>query len=258
MTAAGRWRAELAAWAIPDHIAREAVEPPWGFPVELFRARPAEPTTRPDTDISARRALEALPPGGSLLDVGCGGGAAGLALVPTVGLLVGVDESEEMLEAMAEAAQAAGVPHETLRAKWPDEEGKAPTTDVVVSHHVLYNVPDLASFASALTSHARRRIVVEMTARHPLAHTAPLWDRFWGVPRPDGPDADLALEVLADAGIDVKFERWSRPARAADREVRVALLRRQLCLAPGREAEVDDALGEDPAERPVVTAWWEA
>jgi SAM-dependent methyltransferase len=154
--AAERWRRELAGWAIPDHILAQAVEPPWGFPVELFSA---DEGPAPDT-VSRRRAAETLPTGGSVLDVGCGGGAAGLALVPPAGLVVGVDESAEMLEAMRQAAQARGVEHATLQARWPDGAAEAPMADVVVCHHVAYNVPDLAGFAVALAAHARRRVVM--------------------------------------------------------------------------------------------------
>ena len=68
--AAERWQAELAGWAIPDEILAQAPESPWGFPPELFAA-PPDPIDTPSRD----RALEALPPGGSVLDVGCGGGA---------------------------------------------------------------------------------------------------------------------------------------------------------------------------------------
>ncbi|MDP9241458.1 MAG: SAM-dependent methyltransferase, partial [Actinomycetota bacterium] len=90
MSAADQWRDELASWAIPDEILAAASESPWGFPVELFRVADAVEPSMPDTP-SRRRALEALPAGGSVLDVGCGGGAASLALAPPAGRLVGVD-----------------------------------------------------------------------------------------------------------------------------------------------------------------------
>src|SRR3954468_24194750 len=79
--AAERWRDELSAWAIPPDILAAAPEPPWGFPVELFRADAESPDT-PSRDA----ALAALPDGGTVLDVGCGGGGASLALVPPAAL----------------------------------------------------------------------------------------------------------------------------------------------------------------------------
>src|SRR5436305_422520 len=73
MNAAERWAQALAAWAIPPAILTAAPESPWGFPTQLFERRadtvPAEPTP------STQRALEALPEGGAVLDVGCGAGA---------------------------------------------------------------------------------------------------------------------------------------------------------------------------------------
>src|SRR5438105_9452665 len=100
--AADRWREALASWAIPEDILARAPESPWTFPVELFasRARAAPATLTP----SNRRALEALPEGGTVIDVGCGAGAASLALVPKAGRLIGVDPSASMLEAFQDKA----------------------------------------------------------------------------------------------------------------------------------------------------------
>src|SRR5438270_13299542 len=137
--AAARWRDELAGWAIPEQIAAQAPEPPWGFPAELFPAAPREAADTP----SRRRALDALPEGGSVLDVGCGGGAGGLSLVPPAGFLTGLDTSPAMLAAFDEAAGAAGVAHRTVEAAWPADVEQH---DVVVCHHVLYNVAALEGF----------------------------------------------------------------------------------------------------------------
>jgi 2-polyprenyl-3-methyl-5-hydroxy-6-metoxy-1,4-benzoquinol methylase len=255
VSAAEQWRAELAAWAIPDHILASAPESPWGFPVEIFRV--AEPSAL-DTP-SRRRALEALPEGGSVLDVGCGGGAASLALVPPAGRLVGIDPSDDLLAEFATAARRLGVPHETVRGTWPEAAQRTPTTDLTVCHDVTYNIPDLAAFARALTGRARHRVVVEMTDRHPMTATSALWQQFHGLPRPSGPDADLAAAVLAEAGIDPVVERFERPARQLDRQVVVAATRRRLCLPAERDAEVDAALGPDYTfpSRGTTCLWWD-
>ena len=251
--AAERWAEELAAWAIPEEILAAAPEPPWGFPVELFRAE-AAPVDSP----SRTRALEALPDGGSVLDVGCGGGAASYALVPPAGSVAGVDESEDMLADYAETASRAGVAHTELLGSWPAVAGQAPVTDVVVCHHVFYNVADLVPFAEALSQHARRRVVVELTARHPQVDSAPLWRHFHGIDRPDGPSAALAVEVLRDAGVAARLERWSRPPRDVPREAYVRLYRRRLCLPVSAEPEVDRVMGDGTAAwRDVVTLWWD-
>lgn len=256
-TAADRWAASLAAWAIPPEILAAAPEPPWGCPPELFH--PPPPGETPDTP-SLARAREALPPGGTVLDVGCGAGAASLPLAPPASRIVGVDESEAMLAAFREAAAARGVPVETVAGRWPDVAARVAAADVVVCHHVLYNVADLPAFVLALDGHARARVVVEITARHPLTATAPLWRHFWGIDRPEGPTADDAVAVMAACGIHPHVERWERPPRrhAGQRAALVAFTRRRLCLPPERDPEVEALLPAEPPPQPVVTLWWDA
>jgi hypothetical protein len=117
---------------------------------------------------------------------------------------------------------------------------------VVVCHHVLYNVPDLEPFAAALTDHARRRVVAELTDRHPLVGLAPLWRRFHGLERPAGPTADDAAAALRALGLDLERQDWEADARLGfDRlEDLVAFTRRRLCLPADRDAEVAEALLE--------------
>jgi SAM-dependent methyltransferase len=251
--AAKRWRDELAAWAIPDEILAQAPESPWGFPPELFAA-PPDPVETPSRD----RALEALPDGGHVLDVGCGGGAGGLALVPPASSVIGLDESAAMLETFAAAAAVRQVDYRVVRGQWPDVAHEAGHADVVVCHHVLYNVAELEPFVRALDAAAHNRVVVELTAAHPLTTSAPLWQHFHGLDRPAGPAADLALEVIRDLGIDVAVQRWSRPPREVAREVYVRMNRRRLCLPVEAEPDVDRLMGPTDLPRDVVTLWWGA
>ena len=253
MSALDQWRTELAAWVIPEEILAAAPEPPWGFPVELFRAE-VEQAETPSRDI----AREALPAGGSVLDVGCGGGAASFALVPPAGRVLGVDSTPEMLTEYAAQADRRGVEHDVIAGAWPDVASQAGVSDVVACHHVFYNVADLPPFVDALTSAAKRRVVVEMTATHPLTASAPLWRHFHGIERPSGPTADLAIEVLREVGLTPQSTAWSRPPRDVPREAYVRLNRRRLCLPVEAEPEVD-RLMRDPAatSRDVVTIWWD-
>lgn len=253
-SAAERWAAELAAWAIPDEILEAAPESPWGFPVGLFESRADEAVERETP--SRRRALEALPDAGSVLDVGCGAGAGGLALVPVAGRVIGLDEGRDMLEAFAARADAAGVDHAEVEGRWPDVAEEAPEVDVVVCHNVLYNAPDIGAFVRALDAHARRRVVCELADEHPMIWMNPLWEHFHGVERPTGPTADDALGVLREAGFDADIERWEAPRRPETADVR--LVRKRLCLRAERDPEIAEALDRlgRPETRTYATLWW--
>lgn len=253
-SAADRWRSELEAWAIPAEILAAAPESPYGFPVGMFTAD-SEPADSP----SHQRAREVLPAGGAVLDIGCGGGAGAMALVPPAGLVIGVDSAPHMLESFADAAQSRGVAHREILGSWPEVAAEAGTADLVLGHHVTYNVPDLIPFAHALDAAATARVVLEMTDFHPWVPTNDLWLRFHDLERPAGPTAELCAEVLAEAGLQVQVEAWERPARRSDRAQMVSFVRRRLCLPVEREAEVDQALPEDYtfASRGVTTLWWD-
>ncbi len=110
-------------------------------------------TTRaipPDTP-SRRVALDLLGAGGgTVLDVGCGGGAAALALVPPAQHVTGTDSAADMLDAFTHACRERGVAHRTVLGSWPDTAAEAGTADVVVCHHVGYNTADLGPFVSAI------------------------------------------------------------------------------------------------------------
>jgi SAM-dependent methyltransferase len=241
-----RWRAQLEAWAIPEEILAAAPESPWSFPVGLFRARAERAGAGGRQTPSNREAARWLPPGGSVLDVGAGAGAASLPLAGVAGQLVAVDESAAMVQAFLAAAAGAGARAEGVQGRWPEVAGRVGPADVVVCHHVLYNVADLAPFAAALTDHARHRVVVELTDRHPLVGLAPLWRRFHGLERPSGPTAGDAAAALAALGLDVERQDWESGDRLGfDRfEELVAFTRRRLCLPADRDPEVAEALLE--------------
>ena len=251
--AAQRWADDLAAWAVPREILDAAPESPWALPVELFRPSEPDPTSP-----SRMRALEALGDGGTVLDVGCGAGAASHALAPPASRIVGVDEDERMLAAFAEEAT---VDHDQVLGRWPDVAAAVEAADVVVCHHVLYNVPDIAAFAAALSSHARRRVVVELFDAHPVAWMNPLWRDLHGLDRPDRPRAADAFAAIRELEPGAAIERWEAPAR--DRgsidEATFAFLRRRLCLTPDRDDELRNALSRTPppAVRPRATIWWD-
>jgi SAM-dependent methyltransferase len=253
VTAVERWREQLESWAIPPAILAAAPESPYGFPAELFRTRGAQDATATQPTPTTLRALERLPEGGRVLDVGCGGGATSLPLAGRAGILVGVDAQEDMLDGFLANALAAGVPAaEAVHGGWPDVAPSIAPMDVAVAGHVLYNVADLEPFVSAIAGVARRRVVFELTDRHPLAWMNDLWLRFHGVERPAGPTCDDALDALIGIGLDARIERWEALPRGggfARRADALALARRRLCLRASRDEELADALGPRIAER---------
>lgn len=254
--AAKRWAEELAGWAIPQEVLDSVPESPWGFPPALFGA-PRHDV--PDTP-TLRRATEALPQGGTVLDVGAGGGAASLPLAPRAARIVAVDETEAMLASFATSADELGIEHAEVLGRWPEVAGDAPVADVVVCANVFYNVADLVPFAAALTDHARVRVVAELTESHPLVAQNRLWAHFHpDVPRPSGPTADDAVTVLTEAGLNVEVERFPRPrVRHGRRADWVSFVRRRLCVPVEREPEVD-ALVDDPealVPPQAATVWW--
>jgi SAM-dependent methyltransferase len=269
-----QWRADLTAWAIPEHITAAVSESPWVIPPQVF-ARRADRAGAAPSGPSYERAWAALDPPGSVLDVGSGAGAASLPLLARTTSLEAVDASAAMLSRLAERATAAGTTARTVAGRWPDVAARTAPADVVTCHHVLYNVAEIEPFVEALTSSARRLVVVEITARHPLTPLNPLWLRFHGLRRPDSPTAADLVGVLQAMGLEPGHQEW-RGQHSRDYTSLTELAdvtRRRLCLPPDRTAEVADALieagasPENPASSPgisglpspgrdLVTIWW--
>jgi SAM-dependent methyltransferase len=250
-----RWRTDLAAWAIPDHVLAAATESPWALP-ERAMARRADHQMAEPGGPSFDRAWAALDPPGSVLDVGAGAGAASLPLVPRATALTAVDENPSLLAALA--TRATGVPTTTVVGRWPDIAGEVPAADVVTCHHVLYNVPDVGGFVWELDAHARRRVVVEVPVNHPLSPLNSLWLRFHDLHRPERPTVEDLLAIMDTMGLSVRYERWQRAAFLGYQgDEAVDFVRRQLCLPPERTAEVAQALAATPpVPRELVTIWW--
>jgi SAM-dependent methyltransferase len=268
LSALDRWREQLEGWTIPEEILAQAPEDPWVFPAELFASK--ADATAADTP-SRLRAVEALPESGSVLDVGCGAGAASLALVPPAGRLIGVDPLPQMLAEFGQRARRAEVSYRAVEGEWPEAAPGVESADVVVCHHVLYNVRDLKEFVSQLTAKARRRVVVELTDEHPVAWTGYLWRRFHEVERPEGPTAHDCAAALEELGIHPAMEVFDEPGGAwgfRRKKDAVALVRRRLCLPASRDPEVEEAIGKRLVEREgfwrvgaarrLATLWWDA
>jgi SAM-dependent methyltransferase len=236
--AAARWAEQLERWAIPEEILAQAPVSPWQHDTAMFAVDDTLDRKAPDAEI-ARSVLPAA--GGSVLDVGCGGGRAAMSLVPPAERVIGVDQSPAMLAQFTRAAAVIGAPSTTVEGRWPDVAIATPAADVVVCHHVAYNVADIEPFLLALTAHARLAVVLVLPPRHPLSAWNDAWRHFWGLERPTGPTADDLAEVLAGLGLDA--ERWEVPrpplARATtDAALRVPSARRRLCLTEDRDGDL--------------------
>lgn len=260
-----RWHDDLAAWAIPEHITAAVSDSPWVMPPEVF-ARRADRLRAAPSGPSYQRAADALDPPGSVLDVGAGAGAACLPLLPRATSLTAVDTSPGMLSLLEERAATAGMRPRPVTGQWPQVAAQAGIADVVTCHHVLYNVADLEPFVTALTASARRRVVVEITAEHPLAPLNPLWLRFHGLRRPDSPAAADLIAILRAMRLRPGHETWRAP-RGRDYgslDELADVTRRRLCLPPERTAEVAAAITETGVRpdvpsgaRDLVTIWWD-
>jgi len=259
MTAASDWAQALSEWAIPEAILASAPEPPWGFPVEVFvdhARRMFDEGWAP----THRRVAEVMPDGGTLLDVGCGAGAASLPVVPPVGCIVAVDEEATMLDALATLATGL-VPVQLVQGRWPKVANEAGHADVVVCANVLYNVADVAPFLEALTEAASERVVLELSSVHPQASLSPLWRQFWGLSRPERPSADDADAVIREVvGVVPSVQRWSRPRSYLGERGpgSVAWVRRRLCLTDSSDEAIAESLAQLPELSPAetVTLWW--
>ncbi|MCD2196449.1 class I SAM-dependent methyltransferase [Actinomycetospora endophytica] len=257
-TAAARWAAMMHARRVPDEILAHAPGSPYRQDPERFRPAPAAPDTP-----SRRSALALLADAAerTVLDVGCGAGAASMALAGEIDHVVGVDPASDMLAAFVAACLDRGVPYQAVLGSWPEAATDTGDAAVVLCHHVGYDTDDLAGFAAGLSGAARTGVVLELHAEHPQAWLDPLWARFHGIERPAPPTAGDALAVLAELGIVATVERWSAgPRPSEDPDTRAARVTRRLCLAPERVGEVAEALAADPtlagSPRERVTITW--
>ena len=248
----------LSRWAIPDDLIAAAPASPYFFDPAVFVHAADQAIARADDTVSDRTAREALPPNGTVLDIGVGAGAASLRL--GAARVIGVDPSSVLLDAFVERAAHLGTAPTPVQGTWPAVAPETPLADVVVCHHVVYNVPGLADFARALAEHASRRVVIELTAEHPMAWMRPYWAALHGLEQPDRPTADDAVAVLAELGLDVRHQRWQRRYQMIGEtgDDQVARIARRLCLPTERHDELRQLLAATPppGDRDVVTLWW--
>jgi len=268
VNAAERWRALLEAWALPPDLLAAVSDSPYEWPAGLWRRRPAEPgASATPTD---RAVARLLPAGGSLLDVGAGTGRASLPQAGRGYRVTAVEPNPEMAATLRREAEAAGVQVRVIEEAWPAVAPGVGRHDVALAAHVVYDVADLAPFLRALGEAARVGVVLEAGERHPWSGLTKCYRALHGLDRPDGPTADLLVEVVEEVlGVSPQVERWVGPAwmHCADLQELVELYRKRLLVPVERSAELADLLAPDVVEEGgwlrlgddsrVVTVWWQ-
>lgn len=255
MSASEKWKRDLEAWAIPQEIIEQAPESPWIHPPALFQI-PKQIELTP----SHQKAFEALPVDGSILDIGCGGGIAAFAMGSKAGKVIGVDHQPEMLQMFTQNAQDRHVDSIVHDGFWPAVAEQVEVADVAVAHHVVYNVQEIVPFITAMNSHARKRVVLEMPQHHPLSNLSLAWKHFWNLDRPNAPTPQDLIEVLKEMGINAHLHLWDGKLRQErDLDEAVGFTRIRLCLPQEKEADVRIFLQENPPSeiRPLATIWWD-
>jgi SAM-dependent methyltransferase len=255
MIAGKKWKEDLEQWSIPQDIIDQAPESPWIHPPVLFQI-PEQIELTP----SHQKAFEALPVDGSILDIGCGGGVAAFAMGSKAGKVIGVDHQPEMLEMFTQNAKERHIESVVHDGFWPAIANDVEVADVVVSHHVVYNVPEIVPFIAALNTHARKRVVIEMPQQHPRASSNPAWKYFWNLDRPTAPTPQDLVNVLKELGINAHLTLWNGKLPVEQNtDDAVRFMRIRMCLPATRDTDVRIFMEKNPpAEiRPLATIWWD-
>src|SRR3989440_3421049 len=133
-----RWSSDLSRWGVPEAILAAAPEEPWVFPRGVFAGR-ARRQVIDRAGPSYHRAVEALPAGGSVIDVGSGAGAASLPLAPRASRITAIDTDPAMLSSLTAIAAGLGAEEGrdrapeggTVAGRWADVAGPAPAAAVL-------------------------------------------------------------------------------------------------------------------------------
>lgn len=208
---AARWKAELESWVIPDHLLEQVDESPYGWPAKLWRRRTEESRSRRETTPTTSLVSQMLGGDGTLIDVGAGTGRSCLPFARAGHKVTAVEKNPGMAAGLAEEVGSEGLEMEVVVGAWPGAAAMTPQADVVLSSHVVYDVPEIAPFVRALDRHSRRGVVLEMTDVHPWTKMNHLYRAIHDLDRPDGPSVeDLVELVVGELGAEVGVVRWER------------------------------------------------
>jgi molybdenum cofactor cytidylyltransferase len=204
----------------------------------LFRA---DPTRTDDSALDAL--LHLVRPGERWLDIGAGAGRFALpiarALEPSGGDVIAVDASASMLDGLREVAAEHAIDNvRVVETRWPAEDPAAFAADVALIAHVGYDIEDIGPFVDAMESAAGRLCVAMLMERQPSSFADVCWPPVHGEARVPLPALGDFVELLRARGRDPSIDRLERePRRFASRDELEGLLRRQLWVEPGSEAD---------------------
>lgn len=204
----------------------------------LFRA---DPTRTDDSALDAL--LHLVRPGERWLDIGAGAGRFALpiarALEPSGGDVIAVDASTSMLDGLREVAAEHAIDNvRVVETRWPAEDPAAFAADVALIAHVGYDIEAIGPFVDAMESAAGRLCVAMLMERQPSSIADVCWPPVHGEARVPLPALGDFVELLRARGRDPSIDRLERePRRFASRDELEGLLRRQLWVEPGSDAD---------------------
>ena len=145
-----------------------------------------------------------LAQGGTLLDVGCGGGAIALAAAPYFSQVYALDYSQGMLSLLRQRAAESGIKNirPCLRA-WEDDWHDIPSCDVCVSSRSSM-VADLQTALNKLNAKAKKAVYMTMTVEKDFIHQDVL--RYIGRDGIGFPNYIYAVNMLHQQGYLVNVD----------------------------------------------------
>ena len=270
MTAARRWSDQLDEWAIPEHLLAAVDESPYGWSQTLWKRRSERSRVEDDETVTTTIARRLLTSGDGLIDVGAGRGRASLPLAAEGHPLVAVEKNPDMVAGLREDAARLGANVSIVEGAWPEAAAELDSAPVVMSAHVVYDVPDIGPFLTAMHRLATSGVVLEVTPSHPWSGMAPYYRALHHIDRPSGPTADDLVAVIEEVvGVVPEVEWWARSGQMwfSDWDEITEFYGRRLVLPPGRRHEVRPLVEPDVTEvdgrlfvgdpvRRLATIWW--
>ncbi|MEP6870426.1 MAG: methyltransferase domain-containing protein [Anaerolineaceae bacterium] len=136
-----------------------------------------------------------------VVDVGGGAGRVSLPIALNCARVVNVEPSAAMRAEFDGSAAEAGITNaECIDADWPGR-AKGIEGDVVLVANVTYFVSDIVPFISALTTAARKKVIISVWSTPPPNDAARVFELVHGVPQALAPTHRELLPVLWEIGV---------------------------------------------------------